>query len=129
MRTQMSSHLNVTYAPAPSVQKSMRSGKNYMTNNRQNYGAKMINEDDEFERVEREQKMRLDLTPRKPWSQQTIEERLDHAIRIWEKNLARVDHDGTALNHDTYDKDPVRFSTATDYQTFVQVLHSIRGTP
>jgi hypothetical protein len=89
----------------------------------------MINEDDEFERLEREQKMRLDLAPKKPWSQQTIEERLDSAIRIWEKNLARVDHDGTALNHDTYDTDPVRFSTATDYQTFVQVLHSIRGTP
>jgi hypothetical protein len=93
----------------------------------------MITEDDEFERIEREQKMRLEWAPKgppkKPWSQQTIEERLDHAIRIWEKNLARVDHDGTALNHDTYDKDPVRFSTATDYQTFVQVLHSIRGTP
>ena len=93
----------------------------------------MITEDDEFERLEREKKMRLDWAPKgppkKPWSQQTIEERLDHAIIIWEKNLARVDHDGTALNHDTYDKDPVRFSTATDYQTFVQVLHSIRGTP
>jgi hypothetical protein len=62
----------------------------------------------------------------KRWSEQTIEERLDHAISVWEKNLARVDHDGTALNHDTYDKDPVRFSTATDYQLFVQVLHSIR---
>jgi len=87
----------------------------------------MITEDDEFERIEREQKMRLDLAPKKPWSQQTIEERLDSAIRIWEKNLARVDHDGTALNHDIYDTDPVRFSTATDYQTFVHVLHSIRG--
>ena len=90
----------------------------------------MITEDDEFERLEREKKMRLDWAPKgppkKPWSQQTIEERLDHAIIIWEKNLARVDHDGTALNHDTYDKDPVRFSTATDYQTFVQVLHSIK---
>ena len=62
----------------------------------------------------------------KRWSELTIEERLDHAISVWEKNLARVDHDGTALNHDTYDKDPVRFSTATDYQLFVQVLHSIR---
>ena len=62
----------------------------------------------------------------KRWSEQTTEERLDHAISVWEKNLARVDHDGTALNHDTYDKDPVRFSTATDYQLFVQVLHSIR---
>ena len=62
----------------------------------------------------------------KRWSEQTIEERLDNAISVWEKNLARVDHDGTALNHDTYDKDPVRFSTATDYQLFVQVLHSIR---
>jgi len=62
----------------------------------------------------------------KRWSEQTTEERLDHAIKVWEKNLARVDHDGTALNHETYDKDPVRFSTATDYQTFVQVLHSIR---
>ena len=93
----------------------------------------MITEDDEFERLERERKMRLDWAPKgppkKPWSQQTIEERLDHTIIVWEKNLARVDHDGTALNHDTYDKDPVRFSTATDYQTFVQVLHSIRGTP
>jgi hypothetical protein len=103
----------------------------------------MITEDDEFERLERERKMRLDLAPKKPWqglrglmdddvkpwAQQTIEERLDYAIRIWEKNLARVDHDGTALNHDTYDKDPVRFSTATDYQTFVQVLHGIRGMP
>ena len=93
----------------------------------------MITEDDEFERLEREKKMRLEWAPKgppkKPWSQMTVEERLDHAIRIWEKNLARVDHDGTALNHDTYDKDPVRFSTATDYQTFVQVLHSIRGTP
>ena len=89
----------------------------------------MITEDDEFERIEREQKMRLALAPKKPWSQQTIEERLDSSISVWEKNLARVDHDGTALNHDTYDKDPVRFSTATDYQTFVQVLHSIRGTP
>ena len=63
----------------------------------------------------------------KRWSEQTIEERLDNAISVWEKNLARVDHDGTALNHDTYDKDPVRFSTATDYQLFVQVLHSIRN--
>ena len=62
----------------------------------------------------------------KRWSEQTIEERLDNAINVWEKNLARVDHDGTALNHDTYDKDPVRFSTATDYQLFVQVLHSIK---
>ncbi len=62
----------------------------------------------------------------KRWSEQTIEERLDSSISVWEKALARVDHDGTALNHDTYDKDPVRFSTATDYQTFVQVLHSIR---
>ena len=106
----------------------------------------MITEDDEFERLEREQKMRLDWAPKgppkkpwqslqgltdddvKPWSQMTVEERLDYAIRIWEKNLARVDHDGTALNHDTYDKDPVRFSTATDYQTFVQVLHMIKGT-
>ena len=92
----------------------------------------MITEDDEFERLEREKKIRLEWAPKgppkKPWSQQTIEERLDSAISIWEKNLARVDHDGTALNHDTYDKDPVRFSTATDYQTFVQVLHSIRGT-
>tara|TARA_R110002126_G_scaffold117060_1_gene256798 strand:+ start:910 stop:1191 length:282 start_codon:yes stop_codon:yes gene_type:complete len=90
----------------------------------------MITEDDEFERLERERKMRLDWAPKgppkKPWSQQTIEERLDSAISVWEKNLARVDHDGTALNHDTYDKDPVRFSTATDYQTFVQVLHSIK---
>ena len=63
---------------------------------------------------------------KKRWSEQTIEERLDNAINVWEKNLARVDHDGTALNHDTYDKDPVRFSTANDYQLFVQVLHSIK---
>ena len=65
-------------------------------------------------------------TVKKRWSEQTIEERLDNAISVWEKNLARVDHDGTALMHDTYDKDPVRFSTATDYQLFVQVLHSIK---
>lgn len=65
----------------------------------------------------------------KKWSEQTIEERLDTAIRQWEKALARVDHDGTALNHDTYDKDPVRFSTATDYQSFVQTLQAIRGMP
>ena len=63
---------------------------------------------------------------KKRWSEQTIEERLDNAINVWEKNLARVNHDGTAPNHDTYDKDPVRFSTATDYQLFVQVLHSIK---
>ena len=63
---------------------------------------------------------------KKRWSEQTIEERLDNAINVWEKNLARVDHDGTALMHDTYDKDPMRFSTATDYQLFVQVLHSIK---
>ena len=62
----------------------------------------------------------------KPWSQQTIEERLDIAIKVWEDALARDDHDGTALNHDTYNKDPMRFHTATDYQTFVQTLHSIR---
>ena len=90
----------------------------------------MITEDDEFERLEREKKIRLEWAPKgppkKPWSQQTIEERLDNAISVWEKNLARVDYVGTALNHDTYDKDPLRFSTATDYQTFVQVLHSIK---
>ena len=63
---------------------------------------------------------------KKRWSEQTTEERLDYAIKVWEKNLARIGHDGTALNHETYDKDPVRFSTASDYQTFVQVLHSIR---
>jgi hypothetical protein len=68
-----------------------------------------------------------DKTPvKKRWSEQTTEERLDHAIKVWEKNLARVDHDGTALNHETYDKDPVRFHTASDYQLFVQVLHSIK---
>ena len=87
----------------------------------------MTNEEEEFERME---KMRRDWAPKgppkKPWSQQTIEERLDNSISHWEKALARVDHDGTALNHDTYDKDPVRFSTATDYQAFVQTLHSIR---
>jgi hypothetical protein len=86
----------------------------------------MITEDDEFERLEREKKMRLDLAPRKPWSQQTIEERLDSAIRIWEKNLARVDHDGTALNHDTYDKDPKRFNMAEAYDSFVRTLHAIK---
>lgn len=64
--------------------------------------------------------------PSKPWSQQTIEERVDTSIKVWEDNLARVDHDGTALTHDTYNKDPLRYHTATDYQTFVQVLHSIR---
>ena len=63
---------------------------------------------------------------KKRWSEQTIEERLDNAISNWEKALARVDHDGTALNHDTYDKDPVRFSTATDYQAFVHTLHAIK---
>lgn len=63
---------------------------------------------------------------KKRWSEQTIEERLDNAISVWEKNLARVDHDGTALMHDTYDKDPVRFSTATDYQAFVHTLHAIK---
>ena len=63
---------------------------------------------------------------KKRWSEQTIEERLDNAINVWEKNLARVDHDGTALMHDTYDKDPVRFSTATDYQAFVHTLHAIK---
>ena len=62
----------------------------------------------------------------KPWSQKTIEERLDTEIKFWEAALARVDHDGTALTHDTYNKDPLRYHTATDYQTFVQVLHSIR---
>jgi hypothetical protein len=85
---------------------------------------------DEEKELERMEKMRRDWSPKgppkKPWSEQTIEERLDNAISVWEKNLARVDHDGTALNHDTYDKDPVRFSTATDYQLFVQVLHSIK---
>jgi len=93
----------------------------------------MTPEDEEFERIAHEQKRLAEWAqkgpPKKPWSQQTIEERVDTAISQWEKALARVDHDGTALNHDTYDKDPVRFSTATDYQTFVQVLHSIRGTP
>ena len=87
----------------------------------------MTNEEEEFERME---KMRRDWAPKgppkKPWSQQTIEERLDNSISHWEKALARVDHDGTALNHDTYDKDPVRFSTATDYQAFVHTLHSIK---
>jgi hypothetical protein len=90
-----------------------------------------MTKDDEFERIEREKKIRLDWAPKgppkKPWSQQTIEERLDHAISYWEKALARVDHDGTALNHDTYDTDPVRFNTATEYQIFVQVLYTIRG--
>ena len=32
---------------------------------------------------------------KKRWSEQTIEERLDNAISVWEKNLARVDHDVT----------------------------------
>jgi len=63
----------------------------------------------------------------KKWSEQTIEERLDIAIRHWEKALARVDHDGTALTHDTYNKDPERYSTAADYQSFVQTLHAIKG--
>jgi hypothetical protein len=85
---------------------------------------------DEEKELERMEKMRRDWAPKgppkKPWSQQTIEERLDNSISHWEKALARVDHDGTALMHDTYDKDPVRFSTATDYQAFVQTLHSIK---
>ena len=75
---------------------------------------------------EEKENIRRDWSPSKPWSQQTIEERLDTAIKVWEDNLARIDHDGTALTHDTYNKDPLRYHTATDYQTFVQVLHSIR---
>ena len=90
----------------------------------------MTPEDEEFERIMHEQKRLAEWAPKgppkKPWSQQTIEERLDNAISNWEDNLARVDHDGTALNHDTYDKDPVRFSTATDYQAFVHTLHAIK---
>jgi hypothetical protein len=90
----------------------------------------MTPEDEEFERIAHEQKRLAEWAPKgppkKPWSQQTIEERVDTAISIWEKNLALVDHDGTALNHDTYDKDPMRFSTATDYQNFVQTLHAIK---
>ena len=63
---------------------------------------------------------------KKRWSEQTIEERLDGSISVWEKALARVDHDGTALNHDTHDKDPIRFHTAMDFQAFVQTLYSIK---
>lgn len=62
----------------------------------------------------------------KKWSEQTIEERVDTAISQWEKALARVDHDGTALNHDTYDKDPVRFNMAEAYDGFVRTLHAIK---
>tara|TARA_R110000822_G_scaffold9644_3_gene37254 strand:+ start:472 stop:696 length:225 start_codon:yes stop_codon:yes gene_type:complete len=64
--------------------------------------------------------------PKKPWSQQTIEERLDVVIRHYERALARVDHDGTALTHDTYLSDEVRYSTAQDYQGFLQALHNIK---
>lgn len=65
----------------------------------------------------------------KKWSEQTLEERVDTAISVWEKNLARIDHDGTALNHDTYVNDPKRFNTATDYHSFVQTLHAIKDFP
>jgi hypothetical protein len=64
--------------------------------------------------------------PKKPWSQQTTEERLDVVLRHYERALARIDHDGTALTHDTYLNDEVRYSTAQDYQEFLQALHSIK---
>ena len=87
-------------------------------------------EDEEFERIMHEQKRLAEWAPKgppkKPWSQQTIEERLDNAISIWEKNLARVDHDGTALTHDTWVNDPERYGTAADYQEFVRTLHAIK---
>ena len=90
----------------------------------------MTNEDEEFQRIEREQKRFAEWAPKgppkKPWSEQTIEERVDTAISHWEKSLARIDDDGTALTHETYEKDPVRFNTATDFQLFVQTLHSIK---
>jgi hypothetical protein len=91
----------------------------------------MITEDDEFERIEREQKIRADWAPKgppkKPWSQQTIEERINTAIIFWQKSLANVDHDGTALTHDTYNKDPVRYNMAETYSSFLQTLHAIKG--
>jgi len=65
----------------------------------------------------------------KKWSEQTIEERLDTSISFWQKALAKVDHDGTALTHDTYDKDPVRYNMAETYSSFVQTLHMIKGGP
>ena len=87
-------------------------------------------EDEEFERIAHEQKRLAEWAPKGPpkksWSQQTIEERVDTAISQWEKALARIDHDGTALNHDTYDKDPVRFSMAEAYDGFVRTLHAIK---
>ena len=87
-------------------------------------------EDEEFERIMHEQKRLAEWAPKgppkKPWSQQTIEERLDNAISIWEKNLARVDHDGTALTHDTWVNDPERYCIAADYRVFVHTLHAIK---
>jgi len=90
----------------------------------------MTPEDEEFERIAHEQKIRAEWLPKgpmpRPWAYKTIEERLDAAILYWGQNLARIDHDGTALNHDTYDKDPVRFSTAEAYDGFVRTLHAIK---
>ena len=64
--------------------------------------------------------------PKKPWSLQTMEERLDFVIRHYERALTRLDHDGTALTHDTYLNDPVRYSTAGDYHSFLTALHHIK---
>ena len=66
---------------------------------------------------------------KKPWSQQTTEERLNVVIRHYQRALTRIDHDGTALTHDTYLNDKVRYSTAQDYQEFLQALHSIKENP
>ena len=67
------------------------------------------------------------MTEKKPWVQKTLEERLDTVITHYETVFAKLDHDGTALTHDTYLNDPVRYSTAEDYHAFLQALHSIKG--
>ena len=63
---------------------------------------------------------------KKPWSQQTTEERLDFVISHYQRALTQIDHDGTALTHETFVIDPVRYSIAEDYQGFLQALHRIK---
>lgn len=66
------------------------------------------------------------MSTKKPWSEQTTDERVNTAILMWEKNLARIDPDGTAWTHDLYLSDPMRFHIAAAYQSFLETLHRIK---
>lgn len=67
--------------------------------------------------------------PNKPWSQQTIEERVHTHLRHQEKFVARIDPDDQMLTHDNFLNRPVDYYIVDLNRTFLTILQAIVDNP